>query len=111
MIDRAFIDQKVRQFFEELWGRGDPWDLTTSAFEQARYERLFSMIDGRRYRRALEIGCGNGAFTRLLARLADDVIALDISEAAIDRARAAKPADSRVDFRVKNVMEYDPRAE
>jgi SAM-dependent methyltransferase len=61
--------------------------------------------------RALEIGCGAGAFTRLLASIADRVVAFDIAPTAIARARAMGAGLGAVDLRVANIMEYDPRAE
>jgi predicted TPR repeat methyltransferase len=68
------------------------------------------MLGGRRYPRALEIGCGAGAFTRLLAGVADDVVALDISTTAIARARAAMTGSTQIEFQVGNIMDYDLRA-
>lgn len=111
MSNQQLITQKARAFFEDLWKRGDPWDLETSDFEKARYTWLFSMIEGHRYGRVLEIGCGAGSFTRLLARVADRVVALDISPTAIERARRTNASPEGVDFRAANVMEYDPHAE
>jgi SAM-dependent methyltransferase len=107
---RERAGRQAQTFFEELWSRGDPWELETSEFEQAKYERQLELINGRRYRRALEIGCGAGWFTRQLAGLADQVVALDISPTAIARARAAGISGA-ADFRVQNVMDYDPRGE
>jgi SAM-dependent methyltransferase len=111
MAERTGIDQKARMFFEDLWKHGDPWDLESSEFEQRRYARLFAALAGRRYGRVLEIGCGAGTFTRLLAPLADQLIALDISSTAIARAREVDTSPGHVDFRVANIMEYNPRAE
>jgi len=109
MSERTLIAQKAESFFEDLWKRGDPWKLETSEFEQAKYDREIAILPGRRYPRALEIGCGAGAFTRHLARVADGILALDISPTAIDRARAS--GINSVDFRVANIMDYNPRAE
>jgi SAM-dependent methyltransferase len=75
------------------------------------HDRLIALLDGRRYRRVLEIGCGSGVFTRRLATLADSVVALDVAPAAIERARAHSARLDHVEFRVANVMEYDPRTE
>lgn len=93
-----------REFFEDLWRQGDYWQLESSPFDRLRYDRQLELIGDRRYARALEIGCGAGAFTRELATLADEVIAIDISETAIERARASG-APSNVTFRAADVME------
>ena len=110
MSGRELTDEKARTFFEDLWREGDPWELETSEFEQSRYARQLDMLDGRRYRSVLEIGCGAGAFTLMLAPFADRIVALDIAEGAIARARERVGAD-HVDFRVANVMDFDPLPE
>ena len=111
MAERAAVHRQAENFFDDLWRRGDPWALETSEFEQARYAALLTMLGGRRYGRALEIGCGAGHFTRLLAGVADRVVGLDVAPAAVERARAADVSSARVDVRLANVMDYDPRTE
>ncbi len=108
MTDKEFADRKARSFFDELWGRGDFWAIESSPYEAGRLGALFDTVSDRRYGRALEIGCGAGAFTRRLAGVAERVLGLDVSEAAIARAREAQlPAN--VDVEVANVMGYDFR--
>jgi SAM-dependent methyltransferase len=111
MIERALIGGKAQAFCEALWQRGDFWDFENSAYERARCEFLLGMLAGRRYARVLEIGCGAGYFTRLLSRLADQIVALDIAPAAITRARALGADLHTVEFRVANIMDYTWRDE
>jgi SAM-dependent methyltransferase len=110
-MEREDLKQKAETFFEDLWQRGDPWEFESSEFEQTKYARQLALLGGRRYTRALEIGCGAGAFTRLLAPLADQVVALDISPTAIARARTLGADPAAVDFRVADIMAYNPCAE
>jgi SAM-dependent methyltransferase len=111
MSERQLIGQKAQEFCDDLWQRGDFWNFESSEYEQARCARLIAMLDGRRYARALEIGCGAGYFTRLLTRLADRVVAFDIAPAAIARARTQGADLQTVDFRVANAMDYEWRTE
>lgn len=111
MAERILVDQQARQFFEDLWQRGDHWEFDHSEFEQKRFARLLALLDGQRYARVLEIGCGTGAFTHHLAPLADYVLAFDISPTAIEQARLLWSDRSIVHFRQANVMEYNPQAE
>ena len=111
MTERERISLKAQSFFDELWKRGDPWELETSDFERKKYARLIAMLDQSKYARILEIGCGAGAFTRLLAPMAQRLIALDVSCRAVAAARAAQGSFKEVEFRVANVMDYDPKAE
>src|SRR5262249_23789038 len=111
MPERTLIDQQARQFFEDLWQRGDHWEFDHSEFEQQRFARILTLLNGKRYARVLEIGCGAGAFTQHLAPLADYVLALDISPTAIEQARALRSEYPMVHFRQANVIEYDVQKE
>jgi SAM-dependent methyltransferase len=111
MSSPGAVHDKARAFFENLWRQGDFWNLERSKFERGKYTRQLALIWGHRYERALEIGCGAGVFTRSLAQIADRVVALDISLAAIKRARAAEIERGAVEFRVANIIHYDPHAD
>ena len=111
MTERELISRKAQSFFEDLWKRGDPWEFETSEFEHRRCARLLEILSGCRYASVLEIGCGAGVFTRLLAPIADRVVALDVSTTAIERAKATQSGPGSIEFRVANIMEYDVRAE
>ena len=109
--ERQEVRLKAQSFFDNLWIRGDPWELETSDFEHQRYAHLLAMLDQPRYRRVLEIGCGAGTFTRRFAGIADQVLALDVSSDAVAKAKAAQGASSHVEFRATNIMDYDPKQE
>lgn len=106
-FDRAAAADNARRFFDDLWSDSDPWDLEDSEFDQRRYARQLALLDGRRYQRVLEIGCGAGAFTRMLAPLCTELVAIDVAEHAIERARAARDAEAGIEYRVANVMDID----
>lgn len=111
MINRDLIARKMQDHYERVWKGNDPWDFEASEFDQARYARQLSLLDGRHYPRALEIGCGSGWFTSLLTGIADWVLALDIAPSAIACAKAQVVYPGAVDFRVANIMDYDLHAE
>jgi SAM-dependent methyltransferase len=108
--DREEAGRKALEFAEKLWKQGDFWELETSEYERGRYARLIQLLEGARYARGLELGCGAGYFTRLLAPLVDHLVAYDISPSAIARARAATGVTA-IDFRAGNVMDYAWRAD
>jgi 2-polyprenyl-3-methyl-5-hydroxy-6-metoxy-1,4-benzoquinol methylase len=107
--DRERLAKKARSFFEEIWSEGDFWQLERSKLNQASFACQRSLLDDRRYRRVLELGCGAGLFTRKLAEIADEVVAIDVAPSAIEQARTL--GLESVDFRVANIMDYDPRSE
>jgi SAM-dependent methyltransferase len=111
MDERLVIHEKARDFFDDVWRDGDFWRLETSEFEREKYASQMNLLGDRRYGRALEIGCGSGCFSRLLAGIADEVVALDVSPLAVERARALSTGWETIDFRVANIMEYDPAGE
>lgn len=55
-------------------------------------------------RDALEVGCGTGAFSRLLAQRSDRVLALDLSPNMIGLAREASARFPNIDFEVADVL-------
>jgi 2-polyprenyl-3-methyl-5-hydroxy-6-metoxy-1,4-benzoquinol methylase len=110
MNDRDAAHQKAREFFDRLWSKGDFWEIESSEYERARLGRLVEVLGGNRYERALELGCGAGAFTRRLAEKSDRVLAVDVSEEAIARARA-NPAPRGIEWRAANAMDLDLAAE
>jgi ubiquinone/menaquinone biosynthesis C-methylase UbiE len=64
-----------------------------------------------RCHKALEIGCGTGAFSRRLAGRAGHVLALDLSPQMIRIAREHSQEFSNIDFHVANVLRWDFPAE
>ena len=62
-------------------------------------------------RAALEVGCGTGAFSRLLAERVRNVTALDISTQMIEVARRHAASLKNIDFRVADFMACDFPAE
>jgi SAM-dependent methyltransferase len=103
--------KRAKIFFEELWRKGDPWAFDGSQFEHARYDALVKELGAQRYGRTLEIGCGSGSFTKRLLTLSDEITAIDVSSAAISKAKERFGGADQVDFRVVNAIDYDPVAE
>jgi len=62
-------------------------------------------------RAALDIGCGTGAFSRLLAGRSERVVALDLSPRMIDTARARSKSHPNIEFEVMDVTEWEFREE
>jgi ubiquinone/menaquinone biosynthesis C-methylase UbiE len=55
---------------------------------------------------ALEIGCGTGSFSRLLAQRCKRVLALDLSPQMIQVAREHSKSYTNIDFRVADAMRW-----
>lgn len=55
----------------------------------------------------LEIGCGTGTFSRLLARRSDKVLALDLSPQMIRIAKERSEQYSNIDFQIADAMVWE----
>ena len=69
--DREQAGQKALEFSENLWKHGDFWEFETSEYERARFARTIQILQGAHFARGVELGCGAGYFTRLLAPYVD----------------------------------------
>ncbi|HZU70830.1 MAG TPA: class I SAM-dependent methyltransferase [Ktedonobacteraceae bacterium] len=58
-------------------------------------------------RNAMEIGCGSGAFARLLAQKAEHVLALDLSPQMIRLAKERSQQYTNIDYQVADVLSWD----
>jgi len=77
------------RYFDDVFASDDdPWGLAASPYEAAKFDATIAAIANRRYCSGLEIGCAHGVLTRRLASLCDTLFALDISQRAVDLARA-----------------------
>jgi SAM-dependent methyltransferase len=56
---------------------------------------------------ALEVGCGTGAFTRLLAERADRVLGLDLSPGMVQVARARSGAYPNITYQVADFTQWE----
>ncbi len=92
LAGRRYFD---RAHFDQVYASLDPWGYATSPYEAARREAVLAALPRRRYRSVLEVGCGEGHMTRLLAERGDRVVGLDISGRAVARA-SSPPANVRV---------------
>ena len=77
-----------RHHFEAVFASAtDPWSYVTP-YEQFKYEQTLALIQPGIVPRALELACAEGRFTRQLAPRVRELLAMDISTVAIERAKA-----------------------
>jgi SAM-dependent methyltransferase len=94
-------------FQHQYADRSDPWGYETEAGGE-RLRRAAALLDnvakGRRWGRALEIGCSEGAFTRMLAERCEDLVAVDFAPIALHRASQRRDWGGRVKFLQLDLM-------
>jgi SAM-dependent methyltransferase len=82
---KAAAPMRSAEDFNSFYASPDPWGIASSRFRSRAYERcLAPYIDGRS---VLELGCGEGHLTRTVLARAESVLAVDISEIALERGR------------------------
>jgi ubiquinone/menaquinone biosynthesis C-methylase UbiE len=84
---------EMKDYYEELW-RGLPQDLSPPDFDR---RREFLLAEVRHGDRALDLGCGEGDFTAILAGAGAVPVGVDVAEGALQRARRKHPG---LDFRL-----------
>ena len=99
----------IKKYFEDEFKSVDPWNFFSSEYEQKKYRRQITFIKDRIFNpdRILEIGCAEGAHTKLLAKEFPEtkIIGLDISSIAIKRAKKNVNID-KVEFLNVDIIEH-----
>ncbi len=83
---------RIAQIYQNRWTQNSHY-----------YDFLLSQVPP--CRNALDIGCGTGAFSRLLAGRCDRVLALDLSPQMIRIAKERSQDYPNIDYRTADVME------
>ena len=86
-------------YFDDLYAaNADPWGFRTSDYERAKYADTVAALEGRRFRRAVEVGCSIGELTAQLAPQCDDLLGVDVAEAPLALARERNAGAPQVRF-------------
>lgn len=97
-----------RRYFERLYRRrSDPWSYQRSDYEQRKYRQVLEILTGRSYARILEVGSSEGVFTAMLGPLGAEVLGIDISHLACERARARCAAFPNIRFQAADIREAE----
>jgi peptidoglycan/xylan/chitin deacetylase (PgdA/CDA1 family)/2-polyprenyl-3-methyl-5-hydroxy-6-metoxy-1,4-benzoquinol methylase len=93
-----------RAHFEALHASRDA-ERQETAFEARRHTQMVDLLPTARLRTALEIGCGEGRLSARLAGRVDSLVATDLSQVALDRARARCAGLPNVEFARLDLLE------
>ena len=75
-------------YFEEVYRRNaDPWSFETSEYEREKYAATLAALPRKSYENAFEIGCSIGVLTAQLAPFCQKLLAVDIVDTALEKAR------------------------
>ena len=77
-----------RSYFEGMYASDDdPWGFDTSQYERRKYDLTVAALTRSTYRTAFEPGCSNGALTERLAPRCNELVACDMIDDVVERAR------------------------
>ncbi len=77
-----------QSYFDATYDRhDDPWGFTDRWYERRKRAVTTAALPDQHYGRVLEVGCSIGVLTAELAPRCDDLLAVDLAPAAVDRAR------------------------
>jgi SAM-dependent methyltransferase len=88
---RYFERDDMRRFWTNKPFSDAPW----TGWTLARFGQLLTALDLRPGDRVLDFGCGTGWSSEMLARMGMDVVAMDVSPAALEMARQSAAPRAR----------------
>lgn len=102
IISLNLFDILLRFYFDHSkYKNNDPWD-TMSDYEKKRTKTIVNLLNNRKYKHCLDVGCADGSITVRLKNFCTKITAIDISKKIIDRAiRTYK--EENIDFKVLNI--------
>ena len=76
------------EYFEAIYAADpDPWRFESSDYERDKYAETLAALGGRHFSSGFEVGCSIGVLTRSLAARCERLLAVDVADAALERAR------------------------
>lgn len=92
-------------FFDHFFDEGDPFGFDVHPEERLKFRRTLDVCGEEARGRVLELGCAVGSFTELLAPIAAEVLAVDVSQSAVEQVRRRLTAQPHVAARAMAIPE------
>jgi peptidoglycan/xylan/chitin deacetylase (PgdA/CDA1 family)/predicted TPR repeat methyltransferase len=93
-----------KAFFERVFETEDPWSYS-NPYETLKYEQTLALLPAGPIGRAMEVACAEGHFTLMLAPRVERLLAVDIAETAVVRAKARCAALDNIDYAQFNLID------
>ncbi len=105
MLDRRI---GIPKRFDRLYTfDADPFGIEIFSYEKQKNAHLIAALDGKHFAHILDIGCGSGTLTRMLAPYAEKVTAIDFSQKAIERATSHKEGLPNITYQCQDIRDID----
>ncbi len=97
------------EYFEKVYAANDdPWDFAASEYEAGKYAATLAALPSENYASAFEIGCSIGVLTEQLAERCGKLLAVDVSEKALEQAARRCENLPNVCLKILNISEEFP---
>ncbi len=107
--DEPIAESLPPRYFSRIYARqSDPWKFASSEYERQKYDVTLASLPGPRYQNALEIGCSIGVLTSRLAQRTHHLLAVDVSDRALEQARQRCAQFPHVSFQKLQVPQQMP---
>jgi 2-polyprenyl-3-methyl-5-hydroxy-6-metoxy-1,4-benzoquinol methylase len=104
MARQSTAAEDLEAHFEALFRESsNPWQHE-SAYETTKVRQTLNLLPDVSDKQALEVGCGEGYMTRQIAARVKDLVAIDISSTALERAARRCDGIDNVEFRQLNFV-------
>ena len=96
-------------YFDEVYrANEDPWGFESSPYERDKYAATLAALPRPYYARAFEIGCSLGVLTARLAPRCGQLLAVDVAEAPLRKARPRCAGLPQVTFQLLRIPDEYP---
>lgn len=93
----AHSDNYSQTYFDALYSDNtDPWEYQTRWYEKRKRDMCLAVLPQNQYDNAIELGCGNGVFSELLARRCQALVSIDGNQQAVALAKRRLAKSSHV---------------
>ncbi len=97
------------EYFEKVYqANDDPWDFAASEYEAGKYAKTLKALPCEKYESAFEIGCSIGVLTEKLAKRCGKLLAVDVSEKALEQAQARCQKLENIRFEIMDISRKFP---
>ncbi|SJM38290.1 bifunctional 3-demethylubiquinone-9 3-methyltransferase/ 2-octaprenyl-6-hydroxy phenol methylase [Psychrobacter pasteurii] len=88
LADIRQYDNSLKNYFDTLYHNNpDPWQYQTRWYEKRKRDICLAILPKSHYTHAIELGCGNGVLSELLAQRCQALISIDGNQQAVQLAK------------------------
>nr|WP_201594435.1 class I SAM-dependent methyltransferase [Psychrobacter vallis] len=94
---KAHSNTYSETYFDALYSDStDPWQYQTRWYEKRKRDMCLAVLPHAQYGNAIELGCGNGVFSELLAHRCQALVSIDGNKNAVELAKQRLAQSSHV---------------